>query len=802
METIIKDLRYGIRSLLKQPAFALISIATLALAIGGNTAMFTVVNTVLLRPLQYPESDRVALLEGVNPPRSITQSAMSVPDFVDWQNQNQVFEKMGGFFPGGFIISNRDETERVRGALVTADFFSVLRAQALRGRLLQPDDAQPGKGDVAVIGYGLWQRRFGGDRNVVGRQAIIGGKSITIVGVMPQGLDYPQQSELWFPMAIDPAKDARDNRYLQVIARIKPDASMPQAQAQLDIINQRLAKSYSETNTGWGVKVTTLQEGLVGSVRLSLLVLLGAVAFVLLIACANIANLLLARASSRQKEIAVRSALGASRVRIIRQLLTENLLLSTAGGVTGLLLSLWLTKLLIAVSPANSPRFDEIRPDARVLIFTVSVTLLTGLIFGLIPAVQGSRVDQLENLKESSRGNVGGRTNRVRGVLMISEIALSFVLLVGAGLLVRSFIRLREVSAGFNPENVLTLRLAGPPGKLRDDAQRNQFFHQVIDQLKATPGVQSVGMVLSLPLGGDTFNVWRGVIPEGRPAVPEENVDAAYLSASPEYFHTLQIPLVAGRVFDDRDTDNSPKVVIINEPMARRLWPNQNAIGRHMAIWRDEKFSREIVGVVGEAKASLADEPAPQMYVPYAQDSTWSGMSFVIRTSGDPASQTSTIRSRLREIDKGIPIFNVRTMSDVLATSVAPRRAPMLLLSAFAGAALLLAMIGIYGVTAYYVTQRTQEIGIRMALGAQTRDVLTLVLRSGMGRSIIGVAVGLAGAIALTRWMKTLLFGVNPTDWLTLIAVALGVMVTTLLACYFPARRATKVDPLVALRYE
>jgi len=337
-----------------------------------------------------------------------------------------------------------------------------------------------------------------------------------------QGLDYPQQSELWFPMAIDPAKDPRDNRYLQVIARIKPDASVPQAQAQLDIINQRLAKSYSDTNTGWGVKVTTLQEGLVGGVRLSLLVLLGAVAFVLLIACANIANLLLARASSRQKEIAVRSALGASRVRIIRQLLTENLLLSIAGGVIGLLLSLWLTKLLVALSPANSPRFDEIRPDARVLIFTVGVTLLTGLIFGLIPAVQGSRVDQLENLKESSRGNVGGHTNRVRGLLMISEIALSFVLLVGAGLLIRSFIRLREINAGFNAENVLTLRLAGPPGKLRDGAQRNQFFRQAIDQLKATPGVRSAGMVLSLPLGGDTFNVWRGVIPEGRPAVPEE----------------------------------------------------------------------------------------------------------------------------------------------------------------------------------------------------------------------------------------------------------------------------------------
>jgi putative ABC transport system permease protein len=801
METLFKDLRYGLRSLLKQPAFTLIAIATLALAIGANSAMFTVVNSVLLRPLQFPESERLVVFEGINPLRGIAQSNMSLPDIVDWQSQNQVFEGMAGFISSGFVLTNGDETERVPGTWVTGDYFSLLRVQPLYGRVLQPGDVQLGKDDVAVIGYGSWQRRFGGDRNIVGRQVIIGGKSTTIVGVMPKGFDYPAQSEAWRPFAVDLAKESRDDRYLNVIGRLKPGVSMPQAQAQMDTINQRLAQTYSETNVGWGVKLRTLQEGLVGRVRLSLLVLLGAVAFVLLIACANIANQLLARASSRHKEIAVRSALGASRLRLVRQLLTESLLLSIAGGLAGFLLSIWLTRLLITISPANSPRFDEIRPDIRVLIFTVGMTLLTALIFGLVPALQGSRVDQAESLKESSRGNVGGRS-RIRGLLMATEIAMSFVLLVGAGLLIKSFIRLREVNSGINPDNVLTFRLSAPPGKFTQDKQREQFFQQVIDQVRSTPGVQSVGIVLSLPLGADSLNLFRGLIPEGRPTKIEEALDTAYLAVSPEYFRTLQIPLIAGRAFDDRDTDNSPKVVILNEPAARKLWPNQNWIGRHITIFPSEKFEREVIGVVGETKRSLEDEPVPQMYVPYSQDPTWPSMSFAIRTNGDPASAFPAIRNQIRSFEKGAAIFSVSNMNDVMATSTAPRRAPMLLLSAFSGAALLLAMIGIYGVTAYYVTQRTQEIGIRIALGAQMKDVLALVLRSGLVLTVIGVVVGLAGALALTRWMKTLLFAVNPTDGVTLIAVCACVLITALVACLIPARRATKVDPMVALRYE
>jgi len=803
MENLIKDLRYGIRSLLKQPVFTLVAVSTLALAIGGNSAMFTVVNAVLLRPLQYPEASRIVVLEGINPPRGITQSNMSIPDFADWQNQNQVFEQMAGFVAGGVLLNNGDETERVHGTAVTADFFTLFRTPSLRGRTLQPDDAQAGRDPIAVLSFGLWQRRFGASPGVVGSKVTISGKPTTIVGVMPQGFDYPVQSEVWVPFPLDPAKEARDNRFMNVIGRLKPGASVAQAKAQFDTINQSLAQSYHETNSGWTVKVSSLQDRLVSDVRLSLLVLLAAVAFVLLIACANIANLLLARATARQKEMAVRTALGASRLRIIRQLLTESLLLSFFGGGFGLLLSFWLTRLLIALSPANTPRFDEIRPDTRVIIFTIALTLLTGLIFGLAPALQASRANQSEGLKEGSRGNAGGaRSNRVRSLLMVAEIAMSFMLLVGAGLLIKSFMHLREVKPGFNADNVLTMRISVPPGKFPAGEPRVQFFQQAIDRIHSLPGVQSAGMVLSLPLGGDTFNVWRGYIREGRPATPEENGDAAFLAATTDYFPTLQIPLMAGRNFTDQDVENTTKVVIVNQTMASKLWPGQSPLGKHITIWRDEKFPREIVGIVGETKASLDNEPGEQMYVPYAQDASWGSMSFVVRTNGDPANAAAAVRNEIRSLDKGAPVFNVRTMNDVLATSVAPRRTPMLLLSAFAGAALLLAMIGIYGVTAYYVTQRTQEIGIRMALGAQMSDVLKLILKGGMALALFGIVAGLAGAFVLTRWMTTLLFGVKPTDALTFIAVSICLLATALLACYLPARRATKVDPLVALRYE
>lgn len=803
METLFKDIRYGFRSLLKHPGFTVIAVITLALGIGANSAMFSTVNSVLLKPLSYPDADRIVVLEGINPAKGITQSNLSIPDFADWQSQNQVFDQLAGFVFGGSLLTSGDETERVRGAGVTTDFFPLFGAAALVGRTLQADDSQKGRDQVVVLSYGLWQRRFGGNPNVIGTTVTISGESSTIVGVMPAGFDYPEQSELWVPYPIDAAAQRRDNRFFLVVARLKPGVPIAQAQASLDTINQRLAQNYVDTNSGWSARVINLQERMVGSMRKSLLILLGAVAFVLLIACANVANLMLARATGRQKEIAVRAALGASRWRVIRQLLTESVLLSVIGGAIGLLLSVWLTKLLVSISPANTPRFDEIKPDFRVFALTLGLTVITGILCGLAPALQASRIDLNGGLKEGGgKGSGGSRNKRLRSLMMVSEIALSFMLLVGAGLLIKSFMRLREVSPGFTPDNVLTMRVSMPSSKYPKGEPRVQVLKQTLEGLKTLPGVQSSAAVLSLPLGGDTFNVGRSYIREGRPASPEESVNATYLVITPAYFQTLQIPLLAGRAFNDQDNEQTTKVVIVNETMASQLWPGQSPLGKRITIWRDETFPREIVGVVRDTTPSLDAEPSRQMYVPYAQDSGWSGMSLVIRTTGDPRDTVAAARNAVRSIDKGIPVFNVKTMNDVLATSVSQQRMSMLLLSAFAGVALLLAMIGIYGVTAYYVTQRTQEIGIRMALGAQMGDVMRLVLVSGMALALVGIGLGVVGALALTRLMTSLLFAVKPTDWVTFVTVSLCLLVTALIACYIPARRATKVDPLVALRYE
>lgn len=804
MDTFLKDIRYGIRSLLKRPGFFAIAVITLGLGIGANSAIFNTVNAVLLRPLSFPDSESIVLLEGINPAQGITNSNMSVPDIVDWQSQNQSFEQIAGFSSGGALLTSNDETDRVRASSVAGDFFALMRTNAVLGRNLQPDDARKGHDDVAVLGYGLWQKRFGADPNVIGTKVMISGESTTIVGVMPNGFEFPQQSELWVPFPLDAAAERRDNRSVDVLARLKPGVTVEQAQADMNTINQRLAQAYVETNTGWSTRVSNLRERLVSGIRTSLLVLLGAVAIVLLIACANVANLLLARASARQKEIAVRTALGASRLRIVRQLLTESLLLSIIGGAFGFGLSVWLTRLLIAVSPANSPRFDEIGIDRRVFLFTLGITLLTGLVFGVAPALQTSRLDLNENLKESGwRGAGGERHNRLGSLLIVSEIALAFMLLVGAGLLVKSFMRLRDVSPGFNSNNVLTLRMGLMPGKYPEGEPRAQVFRQAVEKIKAVPGVESVGGVLFMPLGGDTLNVGRSYIREGRPFTPEESASAAYLVITSDYFRALQIPLTGGRAFTDQDNDNSPKVVIVNESMARQLWPGESPVGKRITIWRDEKFPREIVGVVGDTKASLDADAGPQMYAPYAQDANWGSLTLAVRTTtNDPSSLAPAVRSEIRALDKTLPVYNVKTMNDVLEASVADRRSSMLVFSTFAIVALLLSMIGIYGVTAYYVTQRTHEIGIRMALGAQLRDVLTLVLKRGVILALVGIIVGLAGALTLTRLMSSLLFGVTPVDAVTFATVSLCLVAVAVIACYIPARRATKVDPLVALRYE
>ncbi|HEX8072781.1 MAG TPA: ABC transporter permease [Pyrinomonadaceae bacterium] len=803
MQTLWQDLRYGVRTLWKSPGFTLVAVVALALGVGANTAIFSVVNSVLLRPLPYPDSERLVAFAGVNQGAGINDSNMSVPDFADWRGQNDAFAQLAGFVTGGALLVSGDEGERVRAAGVTEDFFPLVGVAPLRGRALNAEDQTPGHEPVVVLSYGLWQRRFGGDPNAVGGRVMLGGKSTAVVGVMPPGFDFPAQSELWTPLQLDAAAERRDNRYLQVVGRLKPGATIAQAQSQLDTINARLAQSFRETNTGWGVQLTNLRESLVGSVRASLLVLLGAVGLVLLIACANVANLLLARATARQRELAVRTALGASRGRVVRQLLTESLLLSVVGGALGLLLSVWLTDLLVAVSPAGSPRFEEIRPDARVFVFTCAVTVLTGLVFGLVPALQASRLDLNDALKEGGRGGAeSARRNRVRALLMTAEIALSFMLLAGAGLLVRSFVRLRETRPGFNPDGVLTMRLSLPPGKYAQGEPRAQLYRQVCERVAALPGVTAAGAVLTMPLGGDTFSVGRSFIREGRPMTPEESANAAYYVATPGYFRALEIPVLAGRGFNEQDTAQAPMVVLVNETMARKFWPGESPVGKRITIWRDEKFAREVVGVVGDTRPALDTPAGAQMYVPYAQDATWGSLTLVVRAQGDPAALAAAARNEVRAFDKTFPVYNVKTMAEVAAASAAQRRASMLLLSAFAGVALLLAVIGIYGVTAYYVTQRTHEIGVRMALGAQTGDVLRLVLGQGLRLTLAGIGVGLFAALALTRLLASLLYEVSATDPLAFAAGALLLGAVALLACYIPARRATKVDPMVALRYE
>jgi len=801
METLIKDLRYGIRSFLKRPGFLLIAVSTLALGIGATTAMFTVVNSVLLRPLQFPEPERIILFQGVNPRHGITESNMSVPDIVDWQQQSQSFEQIAGFVSGGLFVGVGDETERVRGSAVTAGFFPLFKINPLSGRTLQPDDMQPGREPALVVSYALWQRRFGGNNNVVNSKVTLNGKPATLVGIMPAGFTYPNDSEAWTAFPLDAASEPRDNRFVSVLSRLKPGVSISQAQTEMDTINQRLAQNYAETNKDWGVRLTELRESLVGELRTSLLILLGAVAFVLLIACANVANLLLARAVYRQKEIAVRTALGASRWRIVRQLLTESVLLSVVSGVLGLGLSVWLIKVLIAITPSNTPRLDEIAIDLRVFGFTLAVTVLAGILFGLFPALQTSRPNLNETLKDSGqRGSEIGTRNRVGSLLIVSEIALSFVLLAGAGLLIKSFLRLREIHPGFNPDNVLAMRLTSPPGKYAQGEPRAQIYKQLIDQVKATPGVQSAAAVLSLPLGGDTFNVWRGIVREDRPASHEEQTNAQYLPVTPGYSQTLQIPLKAGRTFTDQDNLQNTKVVIVNETLARQLWPGENAIGRRLVIWRDEKFPREVVGIIGDTKQALDKDAGNQMYVPYAQDPTWGSLSLVVRTAGEPTALAGAVREAIRTVDKAVPSYNLKTMNDVVSISAAPRRVPMLLLSGFAAVAMFLAMLGIYGVTSYYVTQRTHEIGVRMALGAQISDVLKLVLKRAMLLALIGISFGIVGAVAVTRYLTTLLFGVKPIDVVTFVGVAIVMAVVVLVACLIPALRAAKIDPLEALR--
>ena len=799
---LLQDLRYGLRMLLKHKGFTAVAVLALALGVGANTAIFSLVNGVLLRPLDYPEAERIIYFEGRNPTQGINDSNVSYADYTDWSQQTDLFAATAAYWTGNANLgANGAEPERVPRAGVTSGFFSVLGVQPVLGRTFVPADDQPSATPVAIISHGLWKRRFGSDSAVIGREVFISARPVTIIGVMPPGFDYPEETQVWSTASVVPAEEPRDNRSYSAIARLQAGVNVEEAQARISAINTRLATEYPDTNKGWDVKLFGLQDRLVREVRPSLLALLGAVGFVLLIACANVANLLLARAAGRQKEVAIRSAMGASRARVVRQMLTESVMLSLLGGTAGLLLSVWLTDLLTAMLPEGAPRVEQVGIDYRVLAFALGVSALTGIIFGLAPALQASKFDVSSSLKEGGRTGEGHRRTSARSFLLIGEVALSLVLLVGAGLLIKSFVRLQDVRPGFDPHNVLITSVALPGAKYNGTGERPEFFRQLKERLEVLPGVQAVGGGINLPLGASNYGIGRAFVPEGRAMTTEESVAASYYTITGDFFRALQVPILAGRVFDARDNDAGPKVVVINETTAKRHFGStEAAVGKRLSIWRDEKFPREIIGVVGDTKVdSLERETNEQIYVPHAQDPGWNFMALVIRTAGDPASFVPTLRREVQALDKDQPLYNIRTYEEVVTRSLSTRRISMQLFTVFACAALLLAAVGIYGVMAYSVTQRTQEIGIRMALGAQAGDVLAMVLRQGMALTAVGIVVGLVGAFALTRLIASLLFGVNPTDPVTFGAIALLLALVSFLACYLPARRAARLDPMIAL---
>jgi putative ABC transport system permease protein len=787
--------------LLKHKGFTAVAVLALGLGIGANTAIFSLVNGVLLRPMPFPNAERIVYFEGKNPTAGITDSNISYLDFTDWSQQADLFASTAAYWTASANLgADGAEPERVPRAGVTTGFFSVLGVQPVLGRAFVAEDDKPGTITTAIISHGLWKRRFGSDRAIVGKQVQISSRPITVVGVMPPGFEYPEQTQVWVTSAVNLSEEPRDNRAWSAIARLNPGVDVKQTQTRLSAINAQLDKQFHETNKGWDVFVSTLHERLVREVKPSLLALLGAVGLVLLIACANVANLLLARSAARQKEIAIRAAMGASRTRVLRQMLTESLLLSVMGGIAGLLLSIWLTDVLMSMLPEGAPRLDQIGIDYRVLTFALGVSVLTGILFGIVPALQASKLDVTGALKEGGRSGEGHRRTSARSLLLIGEVALSLMLLVGAGLLIKSFLRLQEIRPGFNAHNVLIANLALPGAKYKDQ-QFVEFFRQLKERLEAVPGVEAVGGNVNLPLNASGYAIGRGFIPEGRPLNVDENRDAMYSTITGDYFKALQIPLLAGRTFELRDNADGPKVVIINESVAKRHFGSATeAIGKRLSIWHDEKFMREIVGVVGDTKTgSMTGDSGLQIYVPHAQDSQWNFMGLVIRTTGDPAAFAPTLRREVQALDKDQPVYSVRTLDEVVANSLGTRRVSMQLFAVFACAALLLAALGIYGVMAYSVTQRTQEIGIRMALGAQKSDVLGLVIRQGMAFTVIGVVVGMAGAFALTRLIANLLFGVAATDPLTFVAIPLLLLFVALLACYLPARRAARLDPTRAL---
>jgi putative ABC transport system permease protein len=805
METLLQDFRYSIRTLAKQPGFALVAIFTLALGIGANTAIFSVVNAVMLRPLPYKEPERLVRVWQTSTKNPQDRNHASALNFRDWRDQNQSFDSTAAYLNRtAYNLTGAGEPERVSGSPVSASLFPMLGVEPALGRgFLEEEDHKDGN-KVVILSHNLWQSRFGGDPDVLGNTLMLDNQNFMIIGVMPPDFRYPSaDTALWVPIAIDFKDWGRGNFFLDVIARLKPEVTLEQAQADMDAIALRLENDYPSTNTDSRIAIVPMHEQVVSKTRPLLVVLLGAVAFVLLVACANVANLLLARAAGRRKEIAIRVALGATRMRLVRQLLSESLLLSVAGGLLGLLVALWGNRALIALTPDAFPRVEEIGIDGRVLAFTLALSLITGIVFGLIPALQASRPNLNETLKEGGRNSTTSEGFMRRGLVVV-EVALALILLIGAGLMIRSFARLSEVDPGFSTEKILTAEIALPRSKYPGSTVQATFFQKLIDRVAVLPGVQATGAATALPL--TRFNNWRLFYIDGRPhASARDYTGAGYRAISANYFKAMGIPVLKGRELSESDHEKSERVVIINNSFAQRFFADEDPIGKRMKMGTEPESPgpwMTVIGIVGDVKHTEIDEDAkPEIYLPYLQ-APQSVMTMAIRTTGNPELFAEILRREVQAIDQDQPLAKVATIDQLIDRSMARRRFNMLLLGTFAAVALLLASLGIYGVMSYTVTQNTREIGIRMALGAQSNNVLRLVIGQGMALAVIGVAIGIAGSFGLTRLMESLLFGVAATDMVTFIAIPAILSIVALLACYLPARRATKVDPMISLRHE